>query len=143
MLATVVTLCLLVLASSFPLPALDGKPLATSRQQTSFRLPQRFEAVRAFYARQFQASRTVTTRLNGTPGTRVLTLVNRDRADTWRSATVTEGPLETVVEVTPVLRMAEDQVTGSARPLVEFVIGRSPEVERAVKGIDHTEALRR
>jgi hypothetical protein len=136
-------LTLLALASSFPLPALDGKALAVTPGQTTFRLPQRFEAVRAFYARRFQGQATVSTRLGGTSGARVLTIVNRDRADTWRQATVTEAPSETVVALTPVLRMAGDEVTGNARPLVEFILGRSPEVERAVRGIDHTEAIRR
>jgi hypothetical protein len=134
---------LLVLASSFPLPSLDRRPLAVAEGQTSFRLPQRFDAVRAFYAQRFQGQAKVSLRLEGTPGARVLTLTNRDRADAWRSATVTERPTETLVEVTPVLRMAEDAVEGSARPLVELVIGRSPEVDRALKSIDHTEAIRR
>jgi len=47
-----------------------------------------------------------------------------------------------VVEVTPVLRMGEEAVSGQGRPLVEFIISRSPEVDRAVQGIDHLEQLR-
>jgi hypothetical protein len=138
-----VLLTLLALASSFPLPTLDGKPLAVTEKQTTFRLPQRFDAVRAFYARQLEGRPAVAARITGTPGARVLTLTNRDRADTWRQATVTERETETLVELTPVLRMAEDAVQGSARPLVEFILGRSPEVDRALKGIDHTEAIRK
>jgi hypothetical protein len=134
---------LLALASAFPVPAVDARPVAASERPTSFRLPRRFEVVRAFYAEQFRGRPMVTTRLTGTPGSRVLTFTNRDRADTWRSATVTERATETLVEVTGVLRMEADQVEGSARPLVEFILGRSPEVDRAVRSIDHTEAIRR
>lgn len=136
------TLVLLVLASSFPLPTLDGKPLAVTEHQTSFRLPQRFDKVRTFYVEQFKTRPAVSFRVTGTPGQRVLTLTNHDKADTWRTATLRERETETVVDVVPVLRMEQTAIEGNGRPLVEFIIGRSPDVEKAVQGIDHTEAIR-
>jgi hypothetical protein len=133
------------LAAPFPLPSVDGKPLAVTDAQRSFRSPQRFEPIRRFYEARFGPGRAahVQWRLSGAPGARVLTLTNTDRADTWRRAVVREGDAGTVIDVTPVLRLADEPVQGRARPLVEFVFGRSPDVEKAVQGIDHTERLRR
>ncbi len=134
-----------VLASSFPLPTIDQKPLAVTAEQKVFRLPWRFEKVRAFYDEQLKGRSQVTLRVTGASGARVLTIANANKADTWRSATVTEKDGETVITVTPVLRMEQTEVTGNGRPLVEFVFSRSPEVERAMQGIDadHLERLRK
>ena len=134
-----------VLASSFPLPTIDQKPLAVTAEQKVFRLPLRFDKVRAFYDEQLKGRSQVTLRVTGASGARVLTIANANKADTWRSATVTEKDGETVITVTPVLRMEQTEVTGNGRPLVEFVFSRSPEVERAMQGIDadHLERLRK
>lgn len=43
----------------------------------------------------------------------------------------------------PVLRLREEEISGRAKPLVEFIIGRSPDVDRAVQGIDHLANLLR
>lgn len=133
-----------VLASSFPLPTIDQKPLAVTAEQKVFRLPLRFEKVRAFYDEQLKGRAEVRQKVTGVSGSRVLTLTNGNKADTWRQATVTEKESETVIAVTPVLRMEDTAVTGNGRPLVEFVFSRSPEVERAIEGIDreHLEKLR-
>lgn len=133
-----------VLASSFPLPTIDQKPLAVTAEQKVFRLPLRFEKVRAFYDEQLKGRAEVRLKVTGPSGARVLSITNGNKADTWRAATVTEKETETVIAVTPVLRMEETAVTGNGRPLVEFVFSRSPEVERALEGIDreHLEKLR-
>lgn len=135
----------LLLAAPFPLPSIDGKPLAVTEQQRTFRYPLRFETVRGFYAERFGQGQAPTVKwvVTGAPGERVLTLTNADKKDAWRRAVVREKAGETVIEVTPVLRLAEEQVEGHAKPLVEFVFGRSPEVDKAVQAIDHTEDLRR
>ncbi|MEW6434001.1 MAG: hypothetical protein AB1730_21070 [Myxococcota bacterium] len=133
------------LAASFPLPSVDGKPLAATETQKTFRYPLRFETVRGFYEARFGKGQAPTVKwaITGAPGERVLTLTNTDRKDTWRKAVVREKQGETIIDVTPVLRLAEETVEGNGRPLVEFVFGRSPEVDKAVQGIDHTEAIRR
>ena len=131
-------LAALVLQAPFPLPAVDGKPLAVSPGQRSFRLPLRFERVRAFYDAELAGQPDVTVRLEGTPGRRRLVLTSKRKGDSWTRAVAKEGELETVVDVVPVLRLEEEQVQGSAKPLVEFVLGRSPEVQRALQSIDHT-----
>jgi hypothetical protein len=136
-------LTLVVLASSFPLPAVDGKALAVTDKQKSFRVPMGFEKVRAFYGEQMKGNANVALKLSGAPGQRVLALTNKNKSDTWRSATVTEKDTETVIDVVPVLRMDVVEVEGQAGPLVQFIIGRSPEVDKAVNGIDHTEQLRK
>lgn len=131
-------LAALVLQAPFPLPAVDGKPLAVSPGQRSFRLPLRFERVRAFYDAELAGQPDVTVRLEGTPGRRRLVLTSKRKGDSWTRAVAKEGELETVVDVVPVLRLEEEQVQGSAKPLVEFVLGRSPEVQKALQSIDHT-----
>lgn len=133
------------LAAPFPLPSVDGKPLAVTGNQKTFRYPVRFETVRGFYEARFGKGQVATVRwaLTGTPGERVLTLTNTDKGDSWRKAIVRERSGETVIDVTPVLRLADEKVEGNGRPLVEFVFGRSPDVDKAVQGIDHTEQLRR
>ncbi len=140
-----VTLALAVLLqSSFPLPTIDQKPLAVTDQQKVFRVPLRFEKVRAFYDEQLKGQADVTMRVRGQRGERVLTIANKNKSDTWREATVTEKELETVISVTPVLRMADTEVTGNGKPLVEFIISRSPEIDKAVEtiGRDHLDRLR-
>lgn len=142
-------LLLVVLAAggAFPLPSLDGKPLATTAKQTSFRVPLRFERVRAFYESQFtEAERAeVQLTLAGTSGRRTLTLVSRRADDTWRKAVVREGELDTLIEVTPLIRLGETAIEGNGKPLVQFVIGRSADVKRAVEtiGDKHVEQIRR
>jgi hypothetical protein len=134
-----------VLQSSFPLPTIDQKAIAVTDKQKVFRLPLRFDKVRAFYDEQLKGQAEVTLRVRGVSGERVLTISNKNKADTWREATVTEKEMETVVSVTPVLRMEETQVTGNGRPLVEFIFSRSPEVDKAVEAIgrDHLENIRK
>lgn len=133
-------------AGSFPLPAIDGKPPAVSAEQKVFRLPMRFEKARAFYEGQFTGddAAKVTTKVGTSNGKRTLTIVSSRAGDTWKKAVVREGEIDTVIEVTPVLRMAEEQIEGNAKPLVQFIIGRSADVDRAVKAIGdkHVEQIR-
>lgn len=133
-------------AAPFPLPSIDGKPLAVTEKQKVFRLPMRFEKVRAFYAERYGAGKApdVTFTASGTPGSRKVLLASKRKGDTWTKAEVREGEVETVVEVTPVLQMDAVDVSGNGKPLVEFIISRSPEVDRAVKAIDreHLERIR-
>ena len=91
MLSTLLSLTLA--AGSFPLPSIDGKPLAATAEQKSFRLPMRFEKVRSFYDGQFTGddAKGVTTKISGTSGKRVLTLIPTRAGDTWKKAVVREG----------------------------------------------------
>jgi hypothetical protein len=131
------TLALLLAAAPFPLPSVDGKALAVSPTQKVFRLPMRFEKVRGFYQEQFTGddAQGVTSRVSGASGKRVLTITSKRPGDPWTKALVREGEVDTVIEVTAVLQMKEESVSGSARPLVQFVIGRSADVQRAVEAI--------
>ncbi len=138
-------LALSLAAAPFPLPSVDGKALAVKADQKVFRLPMRFEKVRAFYEERYGAGKAKDVKLvlSGVPGSRTLALSSKRVGDEWTRATVKEGEGETVVEVTRVLRMKDTDITGNGRPLVEFIFTRSPEVEKAVKEIDHTEQMRR
>src|SRR5262249_40214030 len=120
-------------AASFPLPAIDGKALAVSEKQKTFRLPMRFEKVRTFYDEQFGKEKDVSMKLEGTSGKRVLALSTKRKGDRWSKAKVKDGELETVVEVTPVLEGDEQLVSGTGTPLVQFVFERSPDAQRAVE----------
>jgi len=135
---------LVLTAAPFPLPSVGSKPLAVTDKQHVFHLPMRFEKVRDFYKAQLgdAVKDGVTLKVTGTTGQRVLTLTSKRKGDTWTKATVKEGAADTVVDVTPVLRMSATEVEGRAGPLVQFVIGRSPEVQKEVTAIDHTEAIR-
>lgn len=139
-------LTLTLQAGSFPLPAIDGKPPAVTAEQKTFRLPMRFEKVRSFYEGQFtgEAAQRVTSKLGTSNGKRTLTIVSSRVGDTWRKAVVREGEVDTTIEITPVLRMAEEQIEGNAKPLVQFIFGRSPDVDRAVQAIGdkHVEQIR-
>ena len=132
----------LVLASSFPLPTVDGKSLSVTEAQKSFRLPIRFEKVRSFYEQQFKGNASVKLKVEGPPGERKLSITNAARADSWTRAKASEKETETVVEVTPVMRMTGETVEGNGKPLVEFVFSRSGEVDKALKSIDHTDDMR-
>ena len=132
----------LTLAAPFPLPAIDGKALAVTDAQKTFRLPMRFEKVKAFYAEQLGGKAEVTMRESSAEGRRVLTLTTKSKGESWTRAVVREGEVETVIDVTPVLRLSEEEISGNARPLVQFVFGRSAEVKQALDGIDHTESMR-
>jgi hypothetical protein len=127
------TLALLLEAAPFPLPAVDGKALAVTGKQKTFRLPMRFERVRAFYDEQFGKEKDVSMKLSGATGARTLALSSKRKGDRWTKATVKEGELETVIEVTPVLEGGQIDVQGNGSPLVQFVFGRSKEVEKAVE----------
>jgi hypothetical protein len=130
----------LLVAAPFPLPAIDGKPLAFSDGQKVFRLPMRFEKVKSFYAQQLGPDVAVTEKTVG--GKRVLTLVARGKSESWVKAIVREGEVDTTIEVTPVMRLAEETISGNGRPLVEFIILRSPDVQKALERIDTAEQLR-
>ena len=132
----------LTLGASFPLPAIDGKPLAVTEGQKVFRLPMRFERVKKFYADQLGSTPEVTSVETSVAGKRLLTLTTKARGESWKKAIVREGEVDTVVEVTPVMRLADEEISGNGRPLVEFIFGRSPDVEKAIKTIDHAEQMR-
>ncbi len=139
-------LSLSLTAGPFPLPAIDGKPPAVTAEQKKFRLPMRFEKVRAFYEGQFSGdeAKGVTTKAATSEGKRTLTIASTRAGDTWKRAVIREGEVDTLIELTPVLRLAETQVEGNAKPLVQFIIGRSGDVERAVEAIGdkHVEQIR-
>lgn len=134
-------LALALSGTPFPLPMIDGKAPAVTEGQKSFRLPMRFEKVRAFYEEQFKNAPEVTVRVSGTPGSRSLSLASKRTSDEWTSATVKEGELETVVNLKPVMRMGGDRVEGKAPP-VNFILTRSAEVQKSLETIDHTESMR-
>lgn len=133
-------------AGPFPLPAIDGKPPAVTAEQKKFRLPMRFEKVRAFYDGQFAGddAKGITSKVGSTDGKRTLTLTSSRAGDTWKKAVIREGDVDTAVELTPVLRMADTQIEGNGKPLVQFIIGRSADVDRAVNAIGdkHVEQIR-
>ena len=134
-------LALSIAAAPFPLPAVDGKTPAVTEGQKTFRLPIRFEKVKAFYEEQFKDAKGVTVRLSGTAGSRALALESTRPTDAWKSAQVKEGEMETVVELKPVMRLADEKIGGKAPP-VQFILTRSPEVERSLDTIDHTETMK-
>lgn len=136
------TLLALMLAAPFPLPAVDGKPLAVVKDQKVFRVPMGFDRVKAFYASQLGADAQVKLAETSDKGVRVLTLTTSSKTDSWKRAVVRQGEVETVIEVTPVMRLEEEAISGNGKPLVEFVIGRSAEIDKAIKSIDHTESVR-
>lgn len=131
----VVALTLLV-AAPFPLPSVDQKAVVAAPEQKVFRLPSRFEKVRDFYLAQFKDQAEVTVKPQTIAGKRSLVLTSKRAGDSWRRAVVTEGSMETVVEVTPVLRLESERVSGNGKPLVEMVLPRSPEVQKALESID-------
>lgn len=139
-------LSLTLTAGPFPLPAIDGKPPAVTAEQKKFRLPMRFEKVRAFYDGQFSGdeAKGVSTKVGMADGKRTLTLVSSRAGDTWKRAVIREGEVDTVVELVPVIRVVETQIEGNAKPLVQFIIGRSADVDRAVDAIGekHVEQIR-
>lgn len=120
-------------ATSFPLPAIDGKPLAVTDKQKTFRLPLKFERVRAFYEEQLGKEKDVSLKVTGVSGSRVINLSSKRKGDRWTKAVVKEGELETIVDVTPVMELGEVQVNGTGTPLVQFVFQRSGEVEKALE----------
>ena len=136
-----VTLCV----APFPLPSIDNKPVAVTDGQKTFRLPMRFEKVKAFYEERFGNGKEagVTLTVVGAPGERLLKLSSKRPGDTWTRAQAKEGEGETVVEVTPVIRMVGDNIEGNGKPLVEFIFSRSPQVKSSMDSIDHTEDVRR
>lgn len=134
-------LVLSLAAAPFPLPAVDGKPLAVTDGQKSFRLPMRFDKVRAFYEERFKGAPGVTVRITGTPGSRALALVTKRTTDAWTQATVKEGDFETVVELKQVMVMGGEDIAGKGPP-VEFIFTRSPEVQKSLQTIDHTDSMR-
>jgi hypothetical protein len=135
-------LVLVAALASFPLPTVDGKALSVTEKQKTFRLPMRFEKVRAFYEEQFKGDAQVSIRVEGVAGERKLAIVNKSKKDTWTRAAVSEKATETVVDVTPVIYVGDIDVQGQAGPLVVFVINRSPEVKKALDSIDHTDDMR-
>ena len=132
----------LALAAPFPLPAVDGKPLAITEGQKSFRIPMRFEKVKHFYVEQLGKTPEVTISEKGEPGNRVLALSTKSKSESWTKAQVTEGQVDTVVQVTAVMRLQDENISGNGKPLVEFIIGRSADVQKALNSIDHTEQMR-
>jgi hypothetical protein len=125
----------------FPLPLVGGKPVAVTPGQKTFRLPLGYARVLAFYRDQFRGTAGVTLsepqQMDGAP--RALTIRSLRKTDAWASAVVREAEAGTVVEVTPVLRADAQDVKATARPLVQFVIGRSDEARKAAESIDHLE----
>ena len=133
----------LSLAAPFPLPTIGEKPPAVVEGQKSFRLPIGFEKVKKFYTEQLGGKPEVKFSESGEPGKRVLTLTTKALSESWTKAIIRQGEVETVVEVTAVIRATDESISGNGKPLVEFIFGRSPEVQKALNSIDHAEQLRK
>jgi hypothetical protein len=133
----------LTLAAPFPLPTVDGKAPAVAKDQKIFKLPIGFARVKAFYAEQLGKTGGVKLVETLKDGRRLLTITTTAKTESWKRAVVREGEVETVIEVTPVLRLEEEQISGNGKPLVEFVFGRSADVDKAVDSIDHLDDLRK
>jgi hypothetical protein len=124
----------LVVAAPFPLPAVDGKPLAVTDGQKVFRLPMRFEKVKQFYAAQLGDRATAVEKT--VAGKRVLSLTAKSKGEEWTKASVKEGDVDVTIEVVAVMRLPGEEISGNGRPLVEFVISRSGDVQKAMDSID-------
>lgn len=126
---------------AFPLPLVDGKPIAVTAGQKRFHFPLGFDRISKFYRDQLsgQDGVTLTSRTDPSTGKRELTVRSRRLTDRWTKAVVREVEAGTTIDLTPVVRAGEERVVGQAQPLVQFVIGRSDEARKAVEGIDHLE----
>lgn len=133
----------LTLAAPFPLPTIGDKPPAVVDGQKTFRLPIGFEKVKKFYVEQLGSKPEVKVSESGEPGKRVLTLTTKALSESWTKAIIRQGEGETVVEVTAVIRATDESISGNGKPLVEFIFGRSPEVQKALNTIDHAEQIRK
>lgn len=133
----------LTLAAPFPLPTVDGKPPAVAKDQKVFKLPIGFARVRSFYAEQLGKTEGVKIVESSKDGRKLLTITTASKGESWKRAIVREADVETVIEVTPVMRLEEEQISGNGKPLVEFVFGRSAEVDKAVNSIDHINDIRK
>ena len=122
----------------FPLPAPDGKPLAASAKQRTFRVPFRYARVAQFYKERLSGDPKVQLSVRTQDGVHVLTIKSTRPTDLWAKAVIREGEVDTTVEVTPVVVGDEERVEGNGRPLVELVITRSKEFDRMVDSIDHS-----
>src|SRR5690348_11394240 len=107
-------------AGPFPLPSVDGKPLAVTQGQKTFRLPMRFSKVEQFYRDQLGGSKEISLKVSGEPGGRVLSLSSKRKGERWTKATVREGEVDTNVEVTQVVDVGPLEVNGNGKPLVQF-----------------------
>ena len=120
------------------LPAVDNKPVAVSAGQRVFRLPMRFARVEAYYRALYATDAEVRMTVARDDAGRTLTLQSRKPGDAWAKAVIREAPVDTVVEVTPVIRLGPEVVEARPqRPLVQFVFKHADEVQRQANSIDH------
>ena len=124
---------------AFPLPSIDGKALALTQGQKTFRVPMRYARVEQFYKEQFLNQKDVRLVPSGTDGDRTLTLTSKRKGDAWTRAVVREGKVDTSVEVVAVLRMSGEAIEGNGKPLVQFVLTRSPDAAKAAAEMNHLE----
>jgi hypothetical protein len=123
-------------AEPFPVPGLDGKVAATAERVV--RVPMRFAKVEAFYRQRFAGEPKVRLARERLEGGWVLTLTSRREGDAWAKAVVREQPVDTIVEVTPMVHLQGDKVEGRPPPLVQLVLPPSAdEVRRMANSIDH------
>ncbi len=133
-------LCLLLAA--FPIPSIDGKPVSASAEQTQWTLPMRFEKAKKFYVERFTGDANTRLEERTVDGRRQLVITTRTKTETWTKAVITEREVDLRIDVTRVMRLGDEAISGTARPLVEFVFTRSPDVKKAIDSIDHTESMR-
>lgn len=131
----------LVLAA-FPIPSIDGKPVSATAEQTQWTLPMRFEKAKKFYVERFKDNAEVRVDERSSEGRRQLVITTRAKTETWTKAVITEREVDLRIDVTRVMRLTDEAISGTARPLVEFVFTRSPDVKKAIDSIDHTESMR-
>lgn len=132
----------LMLLAAFPIPTIDGKAPASAPDQSKWTLPMRFEKAKKFYAGEFKTNADVKLTERTRDGHRELVITTKASKETWTRAVVIEREIDVSIEVTRVMRLNDEEISGTARPLVEFVFTRSPDIDKAVKSIDHTESMR-
>jgi alpha-D-ribose 1-methylphosphonate 5-triphosphate synthase subunit PhnH len=134
-------LAMTLAGTPFPLPTIDGKQISVMPGQRRFRLPMRFATARAFFDAQLLKTKAKRQTLS-VAGRSKIEFTCTEPSPVWLKATLTEGDVDTLLEIVPVLRTEAMVVEGTGKPLVQFVLGRSSEVEKSLEQTDPLERLR-
>ncbi len=134
-------LTLFLAGTPFPLPTIDGKQISVTPGQRRFRLPMRFATARAFFVEQLSTAKAKRQTLS-IAGRGKIEFTCTEPSPLWIKATLTEGDVDTLLEIVPVFRAETVTVEGTGKPLVQFVLGRSSEVEKSLEQTAPLERLR-
>jgi len=137
MLSALLAVALTSAPGAFPVPGDKGQVL--DARAVHFHVPHGLAQLERFYHQEFKGDAQVTFVRGSDDKGRTLTIRSKREGESWAKAVLHDEGVATSIDVSPVIRMGQVDVSGTPPPVASLVIVRSSHVEEQLDQIteDH------